>query len=69
MENPERKEIKETVNQSPIKRSNSNNRLDASTKENIEESWERKEYERQQQEIRDQRQRRYEAIGKFVTFV
>ena len=53
MENPERKEIQETVNQSPMKRSNSNNRLDASTKENIEESWERKEYERQQLEIRD----------------
>ena len=47
MENPDRLELKETVEQSPIKRSNSNARLDGETKENIEESWERKEYERQ----------------------
>jgi len=41
-----------------MKRSNSNDKLDANTKENIEESWERKEAEKREKEWRDEIERR-----------
>ena len=55
---PARKEIKEAINDTELKKSNSNDRLDANPKENIDESWERKEAEKRDREWREEIERR-----------
>ena len=53
---PARKEIQEVVAeaQPELKKSNSNDRLDSAPKENIEESWERKEAEERERKYREE---------------
>lgn len=45
---PQRKEIQNAVNETALKKSNSNDRLDAQPKEDIEQSWNRKEAEKRE---------------------
>jgi len=46
--------MQESVKQgSPLKRNNSNDKLDAEPKENLDQQWERKERERKMQEWRE----------------
>lgn len=66
---PQRKEIREDISKSQKKRRNSNDKLDAAPKENIEESWERKQAEERERQIIEERQRRYEATGKLVGYL
>lgn len=70
MNSPERKEMQEAVKSSkPLKRSNSNDKLDGQPNESIEEAMARKEEEERIAELKQQRLTRYEAIGNFIGFI
>lgn len=53
----------------PLRKSNSNDHLDSAPKESIEESVERKEAEKRMEEAKQERQRRFDAVGKLVGFI
>jgi hypothetical protein len=68
------------VNENNLKKSNSNDKLDAQTKEDIEQSWNRKEAEKREQEWREEaerreqeykqlQQRKYDASNKLIGFI
>lgn len=70
MNSPERMDIRDAVESSqPLRKTNSNARLDGAPKENIEQSWERKEAEKREQEFNEARLRKFEAIGKLVSYL
>ena len=78
---PSKKEIQQAVEKSqPLKKSSSNDRLDANPKEDMEQSWNRKEAERREKEWRDEverrerewkenQQRKYDGGAKLVQFI
>lgn len=69
MNSPERKELQESVKQAePLKRRNSNEKLDGQPKESMEESVARKEHEQRLEEAKNQRIIRYGIIGKLQQF-
>lgn len=68
------------MNDTSLKRSTSNDRLDANPREDIDESWERKEAEKREQEWRDEierreaeykaaQQRKYDGSSKIIGFL
>ena len=70
MNSPDRKAMQDAVKQSqPLKRSNSNDKLDGEPKETMDEAMARKEEEQRIEELRQQRVLRYEAISQFISFV
>lgn len=77
---PQRKEIQQAVNGSSLRRSTSNDRLDANPKEDMEEAQARKDAEKREQEWREEiekreaeykaaQQRKYDASSKIIGFI
>lgn len=70
MNSPERKELQESVKQAqPLKRRNSNEKLDGQPNESMEESVARKEHEQRLEEAKNTRVVRYDIIGKLQQFI
>ena len=70
MNSPERKELQESVKEAqPLKRRNSNEKLDGQPKESMEESVARKEHEQRMEEAKNARIVRYGIIGKLQQFI
>lgn len=70
MNSPERKELQESVKEAqPLKRRNSNEKLDGQPKESMEESVARKEHEARMEEAKNARIVRYGIIGKLQQFI
>lgn len=70
MNSPERKEMQESVKQGqPLKRRNSNEKLDGQPNESMEESVARKEHEQRMLEAKNARIARYDIIGRMQQFI
>lgn len=64
-----KKDLKESVNTSSLRKRRNSNDLDGEPKENIEEAQDRKEAEARIAKMREERKLRYESISQLVKFV